>query len=191
MDPRNKVLSEGLRLATEAFVRERMKGFDASHDFDHVDRVRKMALHLGAIEKADLRIVELAALLHDVEDHKYETPAQGFTLRDFLRDKVDAEDLEKIVDIVDNVSYSKEVARTSPMVKSKELQCVQDADRLDAIGAIGIARCLTFGAVRGIRIHGKVSAVSHFHEKLLKIKGMMVSFLKRNCRYLEHCSSWC
>ena len=145
--------------AAEAFVREELAGMDGSHDWWHIHRVRQNALSLASEENlpaASLEVVELAALLHDVRDWKYsgDVDAGAAAVREWLqrrgypRDKTDA-----IVDIISRMGFKEELksttttttTTTSNVVLSPEFKVVQDADRLDAIGAIGIGRTFCYG----------------------------------------------
>jgi uncharacterized protein len=163
------------------YVSEYMSQFDPSHDYQHIERVLALAQEIEAKEsiqnhsvsyRSDL--VTLAALLHDIGDKKYISPGQdGATMAAvLLLDLGCPEELAQQVQVVVNhVSWSAEqkdpsrVQRT--LVVYPELAIVQDADRLDAIGAVGIARCFAYsGAIR--RPLGQ--AVEHFHEKLLNIR---------------------
>jgi uncharacterized protein len=166
------------------FVRDFFQNpkFDASHDFAHVERVTKNALAIFDIEK-DVRSLNpltilLGALLHDVEDKKYsdhkadETSAIEEVL---LSCGIPGEYAEHVKRLVDGVSYSSEVkdpARVQQLIQDiPELAVVQDADRLDAIGAIGVARCFTFGGAKALR--SMDDSVQHLKDKLLKLQDMM------------------
>lgn len=157
--------------------------FDASHDFAHVKRVTSNAIAIFDEEQnkspqlTPMSIL-LGALLHDVEDRKYigstapsESAIEGILLScGFAGDYV-----SNIRQLIEGVSYSSEIrdpAGVERLVEEiPELAIVQDADRLDAIGAIGIARCFTFGGAKNARsIH---DSVQHFRDKLLRLKGMM------------------
>ena len=154
--------------------------FDASHDFAHVKRVTSNALAIFDEEKKVATLspltVLLGALLHDVEDKKYvdstaESAIQGILLSCGLA----KEYVFRIQQLVEGVSYSAEIkdpARVQRLVEElPELGIVQDADRLDAIGAIGIARCFTFGGAKSVRSID--DSIQHFRDKLLKLEGMM------------------
>jgi uncharacterized protein len=167
-----------------------MSNYDGSHDFNHIMRVLGLA-HLiyseitdtpndrpPAEPKLDLHIITLAALLHDVGDKKYLQPGQdGKTLvRDVLLNFDVERDLAISVQaIVLGVSYSSEIKDPTSVLalikKYPELAVVQDADRLDAIGAVGIGRTFTFGGAKSARDMGET--IQHFEDKLLKLKGMM------------------
>jgi len=151
---------------------------DASgHDFDHTMRVYRMAVRIGEEEGADTDIVALAALLHDVDDRKLSpgTCENKDRAVGFLRQNgMDGEMIERIVRIISEISFSAGNGTPSTL----EGCCVQDADRLDALGAIGIARTFAFGGSRGRRIHDpdgldKESSVQHFYDKLLLLKDRM------------------
>jgi uncharacterized protein len=177
---------------TEAYVRERMHGEGTGHDWWHVHRVRAAALRLAAEEGADLFVTELAALLHDVADHKFhggDETAGPRAAREWLAGLgVDEGATEHVARIVAELSF-KGAGVPTPM-SSLEGAVVQDADRLDAIGAIGVARAFAYGGSRGRPLHDpeaapeahgsfaayKASAgptVNHFHEKLLLLRDRM------------------
>lgn len=173
-----------------AFVENYMANYDGSHDFNHIKRVVGLA-HLiykeinaqrdedqTLGEELDLHIITLAALLHDVGDKKYLEPGQdGNTLvLATLLGFGAPEDLAiKVQRIVLGVSYSSEIKdplQVKALIsKYPELAVVQDADRLDAIGAVGIGRTFTFGGAKGARHMGET--IAHFEEKLEKLESMM------------------
>lgn len=151
---------------------------DASgHDFDHTLRVYKMAVRIAEEERADVQQVALAALLHDVDDRKLspETYENKDRAVFFLRENGMTEDeIGRIVQIISEISFSAGNGAPSTV----EGMCVQDADRLDAMGAIGIGRAFAFGGTRGRRMHdpeGKdtSSTIQHFYDKLLLLKDRM------------------
>lgn len=139
------------------------------HDLNHSVRVYKNAKQiLSAYPDADGLVVELAALLHDVDDHKLFNTFDNANARKFLVDNsIDSEKIELICEVINSVSFSKNKG-----VRPKTIEgcIVQDADRLDALGAIGIARTFAYGGKHGRSIE---ASVEHFHEKLLLIKDMM------------------
>ena len=139
------------------------------HDLNHSVRVYKNAVRiLNAYPDADGLVVELAALLHDVDDHKLFNTFDNANARKFLVDNsIDSEKIELICEVINSVSFSKNKG-----VRPKTIEgcIVQDADRLDALGAIGIARTFAYGGKHGRSIE---ASVEHFHEKLLLIKDMM------------------
>ena len=159
------------------FAREIFSGDASGHDFDHTMRVYCMATRLAKEEGADMEIVQLAALLHDVDDHKLspETCENHLRAVTFLRENgVDEEKIRIITDIISQISFSANRGAPSTL----EGKCVQDADRLDAMGAIGIARTFAYGGSRGRRMHDpqgmdKNATVQHFYDKLLLLKESM------------------
>ena len=177
---------------TEAFVRERMHGDGSGHDWWHVDRVRRTALRLAREEGADPYVVELAALLHDVWDHKLHGGDDTVAPREIRRwlQGAGAEEpvIAHVCAIVAGVSF-KGAGVTTPM-PTVEGAVVQDADRLDALGALGIARAFAFGGSRGRPLHDPETApephatfqaysssaggtTHHFHEKLFLLRDRM------------------
>ena len=129
---------------TGQFVELEFRTEGSGHDWFHIDRVRRMALRIGETEDCDLFVVEMAALLHDLDDWKLRATADSSKSEkwlDFL--KLDSEVASHILEIIDEVSFKG--AGTDTPVKSIEAAIVQDADRLDAIGAIGIARTFAYG----------------------------------------------
>ncbi|KAF4346702.1 hypothetical protein F8388_024254 [Cannabis sativa] len=189
--------SETVRNA-EKLVEKAMNGNDASHDAAHVWRVRDLALSLAQDEGLSsnphsMQIVELAALLHDIGDYKYvRDPSEEKIVEKFLEaEGMEEEKKNKILGIIKGMGFKEEVAGHGVGELSIEFGIVQDADRLDAIGAIGIARCFTFGGSRNRVLHDpnikprsdlskeqymkkdEQTTINHFHEKLLKLKDMM------------------
>ncbi|GJZ34043.1 ribonuclease Y [Tanacetum coccineum] len=181
----------------EKLVEEMMGGNDASHDAAHAFRVRDLALSLARedqlLDDDSLQIVELAALLHDIGDYKYlRDPSEEKVVEEFLaKEGVDMEKSSKILDIIKGMGFKEEINGVANGSHTPEFGVVQDADRLDAIGAIGIARCFTFGGSRNRVLHDpniqprsdlskdkymkkdEQTTVNHFHEKLLKLKDLM------------------
>lgn len=161
--------------------------FDASHDFDHVKRVVTNALTIleseedgrkrRALPALNPLNVILGALLHDVEDKKYTTSdSKGSPLAKAILDAGMSEEYaEQLQLLVASVSYSSEIKNPQHvrdlLEVIPELAIVQDADRLDAIGAIGIGRCFTFGGAKGAR--SLADSIQHFDDKLLKLESMM------------------
>ncbi|XP_057961652.1 uncharacterized protein LOC131153394 isoform X2 [Malania oleifera] len=182
----------------ENLVESAMKGNDASHDAAHVFRVRDLALSLSLEEglsssPQSMQIVELAALLHDIGDYKYvRDPSEEKIVENFLeKEGIEQSMRKKILRIIKRMGFKEELAGITNDEYCPEFGVVQDADRLDAIGAIGIARCFTFGGSRNRVLHDPAilprlhlskeqymkkqeqTTVNHFHEKLLKIKDLM------------------
>lgn len=173
-------------------MRARMEGEGSGHDWWHVHRVRNVALRLAEEEGADPFVVELAALLHDVADHKFhggDETAGPRAAREWLEGLgVDEPAVAHVSAIVAELSF-RGAGVPTPM-STREGEVVQDADRLDAIGAIGVARTFAFGGSRGRPLHdpeavpeahGSFEAykasrgptVNHFHEKLLLLRDRM------------------
>ncbi len=172
---------------------EKTVGHDATgHDWLHILRVWRNARMIGRDSGADMFIVELAALLHDIADWKFhngDAAAGPKKAANWLRKlKVDAATVAHVASIIDKASFKG--ARVRNRIDTLEGRIVQDADRLDAIGAIGIARAFAYGGAKGREIyrpgskpvfHSSAEAYSkstgptldHFHEKLLLVKGLM------------------
>ena len=173
-----------------AYVKKIFEDDYSGHDFFHTFRVYKMATKIAMQEGADVTIVQLAALLHDVDDKKLspETYADKGRAVGFLREHhVPKETIETICDIIDAVSF---IGTDSVVPNSIEGKCVQDADRLDAIGAIGIARAFAYGGSHNRRMHDpdipfktvmnekeyrntSSSTINHFYEKLFQLDELM------------------
>ena len=165
------------------YARGIFAGDASGHDFDHTLRVCHMATRLAREEGADMETVQLAALLHDVDDRKLSPETYEGKLRavSFLKENGFSE--EKIVEIVDMISRISFSAQLPPP-ESIEGKCVRDADRLDAIGAIGIARTFAFGGSRGRRMHDpdgvdREASIQHFYDKLLLLKDSMLTVTGR------------
>ena len=166
------------------YARQIFAGDGSGHDFDHTLRVYHMAVRIAGEEGADVEMVALAALLHDVDDHKLspETCEHKDRAVAFLKSQgVSEQKVHKIVEIISQISFSAGNGRPSTL----EGMCVQDADRLDAIGAIGIGRAFAFGGSRGRRMHDpdgldKTATVEHFYDKLFKLKDLMTTPTGKN-----------
>lgn len=161
----------------KSFAREVFQNDHSGHDFAHTLRVYDLACYIAEQEGADVYIVGLAALLHDVDDHKIspDTASEKTRAREFLRtQRVEEEIVDRIVNIIRQVSFSQNILPPDTL----EGKCVQDADRLDAMGAIGIARTFAFGGSRGRALYdpeGKdtTTSIAHFYDKLLLLKDRM------------------
>ena len=173
-----------------AYAKSVFAGDSSGHDFDHTMRVYRMATRIARQEGADLEIVQLASLLHDVDDKKLS--AQTCENKDnavgFLRQNgVEEDKIQMIVEIISQISFS--AGNGAPA--SVEGKCVQDADRLDAIGAIGIGRAFAFGGSRGRQMHDptgedKSSTIQHFYDKLLLLKDLMNTSTGRHLALERH-----
>ena len=177
--------------AAEAYVKNELGKDSSGHDWHHIDRVRKNARLIWSKEqKGDWFIIEMAALLHDIPDEKLnETEEAGWAKLDSFLSELELESniANKIKDCIETVSFKggREIE-----LNSLEAEIVQDADRLDALGAIGIARTFAYGGKKGHPIFdpgisvrevmtleeyrtGNSSSINHFYEKLLKLKDKM------------------
>ncbi len=183
--------SSDLITRTAAHVQTVLSGDGTGHDWWHVYRVWKMARRIGHAEQADPLIVELAALLHDIADWKLQDgdssvgPARAKEWLDSLG--LDTSIVDQVCQIIANISF-KGAAVEQPLL-SLEGKVVQDADRLDAMGAIGIARAFAYGGAKGQAIYNPAvqptehrtaesylkggTSVNHFYEKLLLLKDRM------------------
>lgn len=151
------------------FVRVLFRGNAGGHDDSHTMRVYKNALQIAEAEKdADLEIVTLGALLHDADDHKLFQTENNANARAFLKQQnVPQEKAEQIIKAINSVSFSQNRGRRPETLEGK---IVQDADRLDALGAVGVARTFAYGGEHGRSLD---SSIAHFHEKLLLLKDEM------------------
>ena len=178
---------------TIAFVKETLKGAEGGHDWFHIQRVFKNTLLIAKDEKVDVLVVSLGALLHDIADAKFNNGdetvgpkmASEFLTSIGVRKKI----MDHVVKIIENISYKSSLG-TKKLYTSKELQVVQDADRLDAIGALGIARAFNYGGFMNRELYNpeiapnlqmtkeeykasKTPTINHFYEKLLLLKDKM------------------
>ena len=151
------------------FVSDLLENNSGGHDTAHSLRVYKNALEIAGNEPGcDMTVVSLAALLHDVDDHKLFDHENNENAREFLSNSgVPSEKIEEICSVINSVSFSKNRGKKPATLEGK---IVQDADRLDAMGAIGIARTFAYGGEHGRSIE---ESVMHFHEKLLLLKDEM------------------
>lgn len=178
---------------TIAFVKETLKGAEGGHDWFHCQRVFKNTLLIAKDEKVDVLVVSLGALLHDIADAKFnggdETVGPKMASVFLQSLEVDKKIMDHVVKIIENISY-KSSLDSKKLFTSKELQVVQDADRLDAIGAIGIARAFNYGGFKNRELYNpeiapnlqmtkeeykksKAPTINHFYEKLLLLKDKM------------------
>lgn len=177
---------------TIQFVQEKLRGAEAGHDWFHIERVYKNALKINEQENGDLMVVSLAALLHDIADSKFHDGDEELGPRiagEFLHDiGVGDVVITHVQQIIKNLSYKSSLGKID--FHSKELDIVQDADRLDAIGAIGIARAFTYGGYKNRVLYDPAikpnlnmtkeayktavnPTINHFYEKLLLLKDLM------------------
>ena len=175
-----------------AQIRRRFVGESSGHDWYHIQRVWKLTQHIAAREGANLEIAELGALVHDIADWKFcagdETVGPREARRLLSDEGVPGDVIEAVADIVATISFKG--AGVTTAMKTLEGQCVQDADRLDAMGAIGIARCFAYGGHAGRAMYdpdvhptmhataeayksAKGTSLNHFHEKLFLLKDRM------------------
>lgn len=177
---------------TVEFVKEKLKGAEAGHDWYHIERVWKLSKKIAETEDCSLEVVELAALLHDIADPKFHNGDETLALkvsREFLESQHASEDIiEKVLFIIKNISFKNRAE--APENLPIELKIVQDADRIDAIGAIGIARTFNFGGFKNNLMYDPEivpklnmskeeykksdgTTINHFYEKLLLLKDLM------------------
>lgn len=162
--------------AAAAHVRRKCLKESSGHDWSHIERVHRHALRLAREEKADLFVVGLAALLHDIADHKFhggDTEIGPRTAAAWMkRRRVPPETVAHVAEIIGTMSFKG--GKDRPPMRTPEGKVVQDADRLDALGAIGIGRAFAYGGYAGRAIYGTEGAtLDHFHEKLLLLKDRM------------------
>ena len=186
--------------ATIAFVQKALATAEGGHDWFHIERVYKTALKIASQEQVDQQIVALAALLHDIADPKFndgdETIGPKITREFLTAQHVDSKTIDHVEKIVQHMSFKNSLEPQS--FNSLEMQVVQDADRLDAIGAIGIARCFNYGGYKNRPLYdpdiapvthlskeayknSKGPTINHFYEKLLKLKEGMHT---KTCRQM-------
>ncbi|SHI34703.1 uncharacterized protein SAMN04487911_101188 [Arenibacter nanhaiticus] len=178
---------------TIVFVKETLKGAEGGHDWFHIERVFKNSLLLAKDEKVDTLVVGLAALLHDIADPKFHNGDETIgprTARKFLETlSIDQKTVDHIVLVIENISFKSSLGN-KPSFFSHELAVVQDADRLDAIGAIGVARAFNYGGFKNRGMYdpeiapnlnmskeeyknSQAPTINHFYEKLLLLKDKM------------------
>lgn len=187
--------SEGVINQTIAFVKKTLANAEGGHDWFHVERVYKNSLLISKSEPVDVFVVALGALLHDIADSKFHNGDETIGPKMagvFLSNlKVDALTITHVILIIENISFKSSLSKsaTKPFT-SPELDIVQDADRLDAIGAIGIARCFNYGGFKNRALYNpdikpnlnmtkeeyknsNAPTINHFYEKLLLLKDKM------------------
>ncbi|PRZ26204.1 HD domain-containing protein [Flavobacterium granuli] len=177
---------------TIAFVKEKLHQAEGGHDWFHIERVYKNALLIAATENGDLKVIKLAALLHDIADSKFHDGDETVgprVARSFLESQqVDEVIINHVINIIENISFKG--GNVERNFTSIELDIVQDADRLDALGAIGIARTFNYGGFKNRMLYdpniapntkmtkeeyknNEAPTLNHFYEKLLLLKDKM------------------
>ena len=177
---------------TIAFVKEKLDNAEGGHDWFHIERVYKNSILIAQEEDCDIMVVKLGALLHDIADSKFHDGDETIgpkTARAFLEsENVFEETINHVINIIENISFKG--GNFENKFSSKELEIVQDADRLDAIGAIGIARTFNYGGFKNRALYDPSIApnlnmskeeyknsdaptLNHFYEKLLLLKDKM------------------
>ena len=188
---KNNMNREVIIKKTEEFVRNYLSGAETGHNWYHIDRVRNNALFIQSKERSgDRFIIELCSLLHDTGDHKIDPDADGPAIVEkFCAGmELDSKTTDRVKSVISGISFRDSYTKMNN--GSIEFRIVQDADRLDAIGAIGIARAFNYGGSVNNEMHvpgqepsvfrlkeeyisSKSSTINHFYEKLLKLKDMM------------------
>jgi uncharacterized protein len=177
---------------TILFVKEKLENAEGGHDWFHIERVYKNAIVIARDEVCDANVVKLGALLHDIADSKFHNGDETIgpkIAREFLEsEQVDEITIQHVVNIIENISFKG--GNTEKVFSSIELDIVQDADRLDAIGAIGIARTFNYGGFKNRPLYNpniapklqmskeeyknsQAPTLNHFYEKLLLLKDKM------------------
>lgn len=178
--------------STVSYVQNELAHAEGGHDWFHIERVWKTAKQMAAQEPVDTLVVELGALLHDIADAKFHDGDEEIgprKARAFMEGlKLDPASIEHVVQIIKNISFKG--GNFNQSFQSPELDLVQDADRLDAIGAIGIARCFNYGGYKNRKLYdpaippkldmskeeykaSTAPTINHFYEKLLLLKDRM------------------
>lgn len=176
------------------FVKKKLEGAEAGHDWFHIERVYQTALMIADSEEADIFVVSMGALLHDIADSKFHGGDEAVgpqIAEEFLRSlEVDSKTVSQVLDIIREVSFKNTLSENRGLKRSLEMQVVQDADRLDALGAIGIARAFHYGGFKNRLLYDPSIApnpkmtreqyknsesptINHFYEKLLLLKDQM------------------
>jgi uncharacterized protein len=195
---------------TILFVKEKLQNAEAGHDWFHIERVYKNALLIASDEDCDLTIVKLGALLHDIADSKFNDGDESVgpkVAREFLESQNASEEIIiHVINIIENISFKG--GNFEKKFTSKELEIVQDADRLDALGAIGIARTFNYGGFKNRQLYNPAISpklnmskeeyknsesptLNHFYEKLLLLKDKMNTLTGKKLaeqrhKFMEH-----
>jgi uncharacterized protein len=190
--------------ATETFVKKNLSNYDSGHDWWHIVRVRNMTSYINEREQlADPFTAEIAALLHDTADSKFAGADNGqgyLMISDFMMNQGMSEIHDHVLNVIKNVSFS---SKSQELKNDPLLRLIQDADRLDAIGAIGIARAFNYGGFRNNVIYnpdvkfspdndntapgkGSSSTIDHFYVKLLRLKDLLHTATARKLAIERH-----
>jgi len=203
--------NEAIIEATKDYVRHTLKDAEGGHDWFHILRVYNNSLLISKNEQVDSLVVGLGALLHDIADSKFHDGDETIgpkLAREFLfKHNVDSLVIEHVINIIKNISFNKSLEKGEKF-RSSELDVIQDADRLDAIGAIGIARCFNYGGFKNRTLfdpaikpnmnmtksaykNSTAPTINHFYEKLLLLSDKMNTktgkkIAKQRHQFMEH-----
>jgi len=187
-----KTNQQALVNQTIEYVKHELAKAEGGHDWWHIWRVWKLSVKIAQSEEADMLVVELGALLHDIADSKFHHGDETLgpqKASSFLESRgLDESVIDHVVKIVENISFS--ASKEKQSFRSKELDIIQDADRLDAMGAIGVARAFNFGGFKNREMYNpeikpklnmtkeeykrnNAPTINHFYEKLLLLKDRM------------------
>lgn len=190
---------------TILFVKAQLQNAEGGHDWFHIERVYKNAILIAQEEKCNIEIIKLGALLHDIADSKFHDGDEAIgpkIARDFLeKENVDSEIINHVIAIIENISFKG--GNFNKNFNSIELDIVQDADRLDALGAIGIARTFNYGGFKNRALYNpaiqpqlnmnkeeyknsEAPSINHFYEKLLLLKDKMNTQTGKNIAAERH-----
>jgi uncharacterized protein len=195
---------------TITYVKQELKNAEGGHDWWHIERVWKTAKHIAKTEEVDLLVVELGALLHDIADSKFHDGDESIgprKARAFLHTlEIEENVINHVIRIIENISFKG--GKEAQTFQSTELDVVQDADRLDALGAIGIARTFNYGGFKNREIYNPTipsnlnmtkeeykkstaPSINHFYEKLLLLKDRMntatgKAMAEKRHQFMEH-----
>ena len=179
-------------LDTITYVKQELRNAEGGHDWWHIERVWKTAKYIAKTEQVDLLVVELSALLHDIADSKFHDGDESIgpqRARAFLHTlEIEENVINQVIQIIKNISFKG--GKEAQTFQSTELDVVQDADRLDALGAIGIARTFNYGGFKNREIYNPTipsnlnmtkeeykkstaPSINHFYEKLLLLQDRM------------------
>jgi len=177
-----------------SFVKKELQNAEGGHDWFHIERVFKNTILIAKAEKVDVFVVSLAALLHDIADPKFNNGDEKIGPKKAKQFLIDENVPKKIsihvINIIKHMSFKNSFDKNLQNFKTKEFEVVQDADRLDAIGAIGIARCFNYGGFKNRPLYNPeiipnltmtkeeyknstAPTINHFYEKLLLLKDKM------------------